>query len=108
MGQVLHRSATTTEAVRRVIQHSQESMRALAGRHGINQKTVAMRRATHPFLPTASSVASKSQLTAACPARACTQRLSGTPQNALQSGPVRDLRPGLACPCGASVQEVVA
>ncbi len=41
MGQVLHRSATTTEAVRRAIQHSQESMRALARRHGINQKTVA-------------------------------------------------------------------
>ena len=41
MGQVLHRSATTTEAVRRSIQHSQESMRALARRHGINQKTVA-------------------------------------------------------------------
>ena len=41
MGQVLHRSATTTEAVRRAIQNSQESMRALARRHGINQKTVA-------------------------------------------------------------------
>jgi transposase-like protein len=41
MGQILHRSATTTEAIRRAIQHSQESMRALARRHGINQKTVA-------------------------------------------------------------------
>ncbi len=41
MGQVLHRSATTTEAVRRAIQHSQESLRALAQRHGINPKTVA-------------------------------------------------------------------
>src|ERR1700684_4477965 len=41
MGQVLHRSTTTTEAVRRAIQHSQESMRALARRHGINPKTVA-------------------------------------------------------------------
>jgi transposase-like protein len=41
MGQVLHRSATTTEAIRRAIQHSQESMRVLARRHGINQKTVA-------------------------------------------------------------------
>jgi hypothetical protein len=29
MGQVLHGSATTTEAVRRAIQHSQESLRAL-------------------------------------------------------------------------------
>ena len=41
MGQVLHGSATTTEAVRRAIQHSQESLRALARRYGINQKTVA-------------------------------------------------------------------
>lgn len=41
MGQLLHGSATTTEAVRRAIQPSQESLRALAGRYGINQKTVA-------------------------------------------------------------------
>jgi hypothetical protein len=41
MGQILHGSATTTEAVRRTIQHSQESLRVLARRHGINQKTVA-------------------------------------------------------------------
>src|SRR6185312_1105305 len=41
MGQVLHGSATTTEAVRRAIQNSQASLRALAGRYGINPKTVA-------------------------------------------------------------------
>ena len=41
MGQVHHGSATTTAAVRRAIQHSQESLRALAKRYGINQKTVA-------------------------------------------------------------------
>ena len=41
MGQVLHGSATTTEAVRRAIQHSQESLRTLAKRYGINPKTVA-------------------------------------------------------------------
>jgi len=40
MGQVLHGSATPTEAIRRAIQHSQESLRALARRYGINQKTV--------------------------------------------------------------------
>ena len=40
MGQILHGSATTTEAVRRAIQNSQESLRALAKRYGINQKTV--------------------------------------------------------------------
>ena len=54
MGQVLHGSATTTEAVRRAIQHSQESLRALAKRYGINQKTVAKwkRRKTVTDLPT--------------------------------------------------------
>jgi hypothetical protein len=41
MGQVLHGCATTTEAIRRAIQNSQESLRALARRHGINPKTVA-------------------------------------------------------------------
>src|SRR3954470_1567867 len=41
MGQVLHGSARTTEAVRRAIQHSQESLRALAQRHGVNPKTVS-------------------------------------------------------------------
>jgi transposase-like protein len=41
MGQVLHGSATTTEAIRRAIQHSEESLRALAKRYGINQITVA-------------------------------------------------------------------
>ena len=40
MGQILHGSARTTEAVRRAIQHSKESIRALAGRYGINPKTV--------------------------------------------------------------------
>lgn len=41
MGQILHGSATTTEAVRRAIQNSQESIRTLARRHGLNPKTVA-------------------------------------------------------------------
>src|SRR5271155_4154301 len=41
MGQVLHGSAMTTEAVRRAIQHSQESLRALARRYRIEPKTVA-------------------------------------------------------------------
>ena len=40
MGQVLHGSARTTEAVRRAIQNSQENPRALSKRYGINQKTV--------------------------------------------------------------------
>ncbi|MFL8017965.1 IS481 family transposase, partial [Xanthomonas vasicola] len=41
MGQVLHGSATTTEAIRRAIQQSQQSLRALSKRYGIHQKTVA-------------------------------------------------------------------
>jgi transposase InsO family protein len=41
MGQVLHGSARTTAAVRRAIQHSQESMKKLAARYNINPKTVA-------------------------------------------------------------------
>src|ERR1700728_1674034 len=45
MGQVLHGSATTTEAVRRAIQHSQESLRGLAKRYGVNRKTIAKWRA---------------------------------------------------------------
>jgi transposase InsO family protein len=54
MGQILHGSATTTEAVRRAIQHSQESLRALAMRHGINPKTVAKwkKRGSVADLPT--------------------------------------------------------
>ena len=40
MGQVLHNCATTTHAVRAAIQRSQASVSELAGRFGINQKTV--------------------------------------------------------------------
>jgi uncharacterized protein YjcR len=48
MGQVLHGSATTTEAVRRAIQHSQESLRALAKRYGVNPKTIAKWKSRKP------------------------------------------------------------
>ena len=40
MGQVLHGSATTTEAVRRAIQLREESVRALAKRYGVSPTTV--------------------------------------------------------------------
>ncbi len=40
MGQILHGSATTTEAVRRAIQARQESVRAAAKRYGISSTTV--------------------------------------------------------------------
>src|SRR3712207_121986 len=40
MGQVLHGSARTTEAVRRAIQLRQESVRALAKRYGVSPTTV--------------------------------------------------------------------
>jgi hypothetical protein len=40
MGQVLHGSARTTEAVRRALQRSEVSVRALARRYGISPTTV--------------------------------------------------------------------
>lgn len=54
MGQVLHGSATRTEAIRRTIQNSQESLRALSRCYGINQKTVAKwkKRTSTADLPT--------------------------------------------------------
>src|SRR5882757_7324392 len=54
MGQVLHGCATTTEAIRRALQHSQASLRTLAKRYGINQKTVAKwkKRTSASDLPT--------------------------------------------------------
>ena len=57
MGPVLHGSATTTEAIRCAIQHSQESLNVLA-RHGINPKTVAQwrKRTSAADLPTGPTV----------------------------------------------------
>ncbi len=54
IGQILHGSARTAEAVRRAIQNSQESLRALSTRYGINPKTVAKwkRRTAAKDLPT--------------------------------------------------------
>lgn len=40
MGQILHACARTTEAARRAIQNSQESLRTLATKYGVNPKTV--------------------------------------------------------------------
>jgi transposase-like protein len=64
MGQILHGCATTTEAVRRAIQNSQESLRALAKRYGINQKTVAKwkKRTSAKDLPTGPKEAKSSIL----------------------------------------------
>jgi transposase InsO family protein len=65
MGQVLHGCATTTEAVRRAIQHSQESLRSLAKRYGINPKTVAKwkKRSSVVDLPTGPRDAGSTVLT---------------------------------------------
>jgi hypothetical protein len=41
MGQILHGSAHTTQAIRRSIQRSQESLQALAKRRNLDLKTVA-------------------------------------------------------------------
>ena len=65
MGQILHGSATTTEAVRRAIQNSEESLRALSARYGINQKTVAKwrKRTSVADLPTGPKDATPTVLT---------------------------------------------
>jgi transposase InsO family protein len=65
MGHVLHGCATTTEAVRRAIQHSQASLRGLGKRHGINQKTVAKwkKRSSVADLPTGPKDAGSTVLT---------------------------------------------
>jgi transposase InsO family protein len=64
MGQILHGSATTTEAIRRAIQNSQASLRALSRRYGINQKTVAKwkKRSSVSDLPTGPTDAKSSVL----------------------------------------------
>ena len=66
MVQVLHGRATTTAAIRRAIQHSQESLRVLAARYGINQKTVAKwkKRTAVDDLPTGPKDAKSTVLSA--------------------------------------------
>ena len=65
MGQILHGSATTTAAIRRAIQNSEESLRALSARYGINQKTVAKwrKRTSVADLPTGPKDAKSTVLT---------------------------------------------
>ena len=65
MGQILHGSATTTEAIRRAIQNSEESLMALSARYGINQKTVAKwrHRTSVADLPTGPKDAKSTVLT---------------------------------------------
>jgi DNA-binding transcriptional regulator YiaG len=50
MGQVLHGSATTTHAIRALIQRSQASNAALSRELGINVKTVAKWRKLSTFI----------------------------------------------------------
>ena len=63
---MLHGGATTTEAIRRAIQNSQESLRSLARRYGINQKTVAKwkRRSSVTDVPTGPKQARSTVLSA--------------------------------------------
>lgn len=65
MGQVLHGSTRTTEVIRRAIQHSEESLRTLAKRHGVNPKTIAKwrKRKTTADLPTGPKDQRSSSLT---------------------------------------------
>ncbi len=64
MGQILHGCATTTEAVRRAIQHSQASLRELARRYGVNPKTISKwrKRTSVADLPTGPREAHSSTL----------------------------------------------
>ncbi|MDR0632127.1 MAG: IS481 family transposase, partial [Holosporaceae bacterium] len=41
MGQILHSCARTTEAVRRAIQNSKESLKKLSEKYSVNEKTIA-------------------------------------------------------------------
>jgi transposase-like protein len=54
MDEILHGSATTTEAIRRAIHNSEESLRTLSKRYGINPKTIAKwkKRTSVTDLPT--------------------------------------------------------
>lgn len=65
MGQILHACARTTEATRRAIQNSQESLRTLATKYGVNPKTVAKwkKRDTVVDLPMGPKEARSSVLT---------------------------------------------
>ena len=65
MGQILHGNARTTEAVRRAIQNSEESLRAISNRYSINQKTVAKwrKRTSVADLPTGPKDAKSTVLT---------------------------------------------
>ena len=67
MGQVRHRSATTTHAVRAAIQRSQASLAELSRELGINPKTVAKwrKRATVEDLKTGPSEPRSTVLTEA-------------------------------------------
>ena len=41
MGQILHGCAKTTQAIRRAIQNSQESLKVLSERYHLNPKTIS-------------------------------------------------------------------
>lgn len=66
MGQILHGCATTTAALRRTIQNSQESLKQIARRYHINAKTVAKwrKRATVEDAPMGPRHAHSTVLTA--------------------------------------------
>ena len=89
MGQVLHGSARTTEAVCRAIQHSQESLRALAKRYGVNQKTIAKWKRR-----TATAGAAIGPVAATSPARLSVPALIGVRKKSMGwSGPCRPRSP---------------
>lgn len=93
MGRVLHGSATTTEAIRRAIQNSEESLRVLARRHGLTQKTVAKwkRRTSGADLPTGPKDAKSTVLTLT--RRPSSSRSGGTHFCSWMTASLRSSRP---------------
>jgi len=95
MGQVLHGSATTIEAIRRAIQNSKESLRGLSKRYGINQKTVAKWRKrnsvvdlpTGPREPRSTVLSVEEEAVVVAFRKHVNRRLNGTPYRRPKSTP---------------------
>ena len=77
-------------------------------RHRVLPATLAMRRATHPAPPNASTVASRSPETDTCRAKNATPHRSAAPTKCPPGRPGSRPMAGPACPCAASAQATEA
>jgi transposase-like protein len=80
MGQALHGSATTTEAVRRANRHRQASLRELARRFGVDPETIAKwrKRTSVADLPTGPSASAAPRHTSSFAAHGRPSRSAST------------------------------